>query len=122
MKREIKFRAWYNGEMYNYVEHTTFHDGSWSCTGLHKEGERSFSPDIHKVQLMQFTGLKDKNGVEIWEGDIVGNKYGIYTVEYVIKNYEPGFFLIQPDEIFESEFDNTVVIGNIFENSELLQP
>lgn len=81
--------------------------------------------------LMQSTGLKDKNGVDIFEGDIVA--YDDYEFSYtaIVKKETYYFWLkgIEPDDAFHledisDEYDDTTdltVIGNIYENPELLE-
>lgn len=76
MNREIKFRAWVKYlEMMVEVEH------------LHRNGDilpRNFA-DVFKaegVALMQFTGLKDKNGKEIYEKDFVDYEGVLFKVEW----------------------------------------
>lgn len=79
--------------------------------------------EVGYFELMQSTGLKDKNGVEIYEGDIIKNSYDeIYTVKwfdasfYLEEKYNGGF------DYHELHFeDNKKVIGNIYENPELLE-
>jgi uncharacterized phage protein (TIGR01671 family) len=106
--REIKFRAWgkfghrkeekenhmvYEWEDTTYIECTSFNGGDY-------------------FDVMQYTGLKDKNGKEIYEGDVVYLAgYGDYLVEWpFIDLYQSAF-----------ELDVGAIKGNIHENPELLE-
>jgi uncharacterized phage protein (TIGR01671 family) len=125
--REIKFRVW-DKEIKVMRRVTGFHglpsDGCGSCRIYFEDG--SFLKDYEEfVELMQYTGLKDKNGKEIYEGDIISftdsgiDKNGLArsSIKYVkgIKWEDDGFYIglmtIQPLEI----------IGTIYENPELLE-
>ena len=86
---------------------------------------------IDKYVLMQSTGLKDKNGVEIFEGDIVQYRDGEYSYLGIVKRDCYQFFIdgIEPDDNYDfidvsNTFDGTSsleILGNIHENPELLE-
>jgi uncharacterized phage protein (TIGR01671 family) len=125
--REIKFRAWRNGEMTTMFNLTS--------QGIIKEyprlGQPYLSLDINDALLMQYTGLKDKNRKEIYEGDIVsveetfhpnGKTYRgkvVYLSDIATIN-TPGFFLSTKQGIMSMILGEYKVIGNIHENPELL--
>lgn len=79
-----------------------------------------------EIELMQFTGLFDKNGREIFESDIVKVLNSLYTVFY---DSEKGSFRLKPhDKRWHTDYmsnfshgGNFEVIGNMYENPELLE-
>lgn len=117
--REIKFRAW-DGEKMNYEVDMLSKWGAikkgYSSTPWIKEASAGFS--------MQYTGLKDKNGKEIYEGDIV-SAIDFEKTNYKIK-FEDGCFIftngLRGHQLDYSTIQNlqAEVIGNIYENPELL--
>jgi len=115
--REIKFRCWCMNKKEWEVDMMLLTLNGGICqlkNGVHIPCRS----DTHV--LMQFTGLKDKNGKEIYEGDIIEHQYGISTVEY----QEDGFKLIEGGHFSSAPLvyvrKTLEVIGNIWENPELL--
>ncbi len=126
MEREIKFRAWDKlekrmGEV-NYIKYSKVWYTHISVRFKQKEKTvdewfNYWNEDrCNNIILMQYTGLKDKNGVEIYEGDIVriDETEDIDVVDWTDgKEYGIGFGLFS---CFKYE-----VIGNIYANPELLK-
>lgn len=78
--------------------------------------------DKAEIELMQYTGLKDRLGVDIYEGDIVREELRSGAVNrYAIEYYKNGFYL---SDFLHGNWDaeDTEVIGNIYQNPELLAP
>jgi uncharacterized phage protein (TIGR01671 family) len=106
--REIKFRAWDNN-----IKKMIIQEKSDRLDKILHYWETHI-----KTSVMQYTGLKDKNDVEIYEGDIVRGNYlrGIGVVEWNDKfcKFDISHKMnIAPSDEFE-------VIGNIYENKDLL--
>jgi len=121
--RPIKFRAWsYSLQKMVYVSIEAMDFGLYSLDSSWDECIRPFDSEDSDCELMQFTGLLDKNGKEIWEGDLIipwGCKQ-IYTVSW--HNYGwhlTGKFLKYPRELRWTE--DYEVIGNIWENKKLIK-
>jgi len=130
--REIKFRAFKKSVpsrgMYQ-VENIDFKKKSVNLK--RNIGHSSWVP-FHSIKLMQYTGLKDKNGKGIWEGDIVKR---LITRLDIMGNHEwkargqvsfndGGFCMDFSEECSGTEHlygSDNEVIGNIYENPELLK-
>jgi uncharacterized phage protein (TIGR01671 family) len=122
MLREIKFRAWdkqnKNMEEVDLIGSNVLHikNSEWE--------------NIEDFEVMQYTGLKDKNGKEIYEGDILQLFYGKentpLTTTKVFFN-EEGYWDSKnlseqhPFRACYGGFSKCEVIGNIYENPELLE-
>lgn len=122
--REIKFRCWdkENKEMLD-VEYLHWDD----CTGEFSIRTTMYSDyfDTEDMILMQYVGLKDKNGKEIYEGDIVKIDCPTMKMTGEIKYSEMSATFFIYDEIIEETLwyqkEELEVIGNIYENPELLE-
>lgn len=129
MKREIKFRAYssHNHKMYPVSDIEWDIDGRiWVTADDGKNGIELIDEEAH---LMQYTGLHDKNGREIYEGDIVRTGTdNIGDPDPMIGQVimREGSWLIENEKMQEaielfSEITSREVIGNIFEDPELME-
>lgn len=112
MNREIKFRVWDSQDNRMILSpHLSVNAGE-------------LMPNYHYEILMQYTGLKDKNGKEIYENDIVKLYYkGVYRYCQII--YQEGIFCLKWDDGYINKYQlysqSLEVQGNIYQNSELLK-
>ena len=164
MSREIKFRVWqkYHKKMLEVLD-IGFKDGKVNSVEVkypedtiphvvtYKKNDKKFWLDDDCIKLMQYTGLKDKNNKEIYEGDILKEEngdldvclylevvasYGFVPIEIYMYNYKEQGENINELSLVEEMYkeydiqcfprnltprDYLEVIGNIYENPELLE-
>jgi uncharacterized phage protein (TIGR01671 family) len=120
MSREIKFRAWHE-----YEGMTTPYAYLNDSNGFNQA-------HISKpVVVMQYTGVKDSNGVEVYEGDIVKMNQHLYftppavRTKHLLVTFDEGCFLAtrkRPFDRLTLDIRRDIeVVGNIYENPEMME-
>lgn len=120
-----KFRAWLKKEqkMDNDVDHISWLEDELYCIG---DGI-TYMVSAEDLELMQSTGLKDKNGKEVFVGDIIKCTRGCLHEVYIEKEYGGTYFGGMPAVYLKdlregyAWTEHEEIIGNIYENRELLE-
>lgn len=127
--REIKFRAFVKNLKWLLPVITIDFDEENCFVEVDYTGEGDYADyNFNEIELMQYVGLKDKNGKEIYEGDIIklGTEERFYVAwhdykqEFTFRGYGGGYY---PNTYRGATRDDEYgweVIGNIYENKELL--
>jgi uncharacterized phage protein (TIGR01671 family) len=128
MNRELKFRVWDLQRKYFSSEYDIY----CSNGSVSSNGSGIVDPNGHHFIPQQYTSLKDKNGKEICEGDIIHYKFDGASYpkeaqdELLTCEYDASFggytFDCKGGSYYWAEIQGYVeIVGNIFENSELLE-
>jgi len=122
--REILFRAKRedNGE-WAYGYYVRLPDAAGSASMIHTPArnpdESNSSHFIRSITIGQYTGLTDKNGTKIFEGDIVEYEGTRYSINYL--PHYARFSAVKPNTVFcVFAYQRGEVIGNIYDNPELI--
>lgn len=141
---KISFRAWYpeNKKMYEVAKVDMWGDPDQATCDLAAVDEELFDIYLNEVEIMQYIGVKDKYGREICEGDIIQTYfsfspgdagYGVSQKPFVVKweqgrsgfrAYKPNtkdWHLLDTIDFFEMQSEIYEIIGNVYENPELLE-
>lgn len=123
--RELKIRAWYKPyKQVCQVESLRFDgNGVYTAVLIDESFYDRKLVEADEIVIEQYTGLKDKNGTEIYEGDILIDDAGEPVEYWVVKFSEGGGFIGECAGVTEPLFEltNLEIAGNIHENSELVE-
>ena len=119
MSREIKFRAWVKKEK-EMVEILYIETRKEGLVYVLYKDKSKCTLGKPFVEIMQYTGLKDSEGYEIFEDDIVWNEW---DEEYQVVIYDEGEYKLMGESHIQNLYDELDYIdirGNVYENFELV--
>lgn len=122
----VKFRAWDKENRKMLEVHGISFDvqGIWTNEMIDDESDGNFI-FLSDIELLQYTGLKDKNGVEIFEGDVVKTKYGEHGRHIGVVKYGGAKFYSNGVKQYLSWHEDLnglfEIIGNRYEHPHLLE-
>lgn len=122
--REIKFRAWHKTEnrMFEVYRLTWYH----GIFLIGDENEKSPRFGSGEVELMQFSGLKDKHSTNIFEGDLLRLKTGLVECKWIesltLFEFVSGVYRGNRCNAFghNGDWSECEIVGNIYENPDLI--
>ncbi|MGF9909552.1 YopX family protein [Brevibacillus porteri] len=120
--REVKYRAWDKeqnkmlGPNFDREQYAIVSYNGLALLDITREDEDGYDYEMD-VEWLQYTGLHDKNGKEIYEGDILLWDGGFKV--YVRVHFKDGMFLAGDMPLYDCVDEE--VVGNIYENPELLE-
>lgn len=115
MNREIKFKIYWL--LYPRTEIVTLKEIVEDKSGVYSNISNN------NIKVVQYTGLKDCNGMEIYEGDVLNSPGGFPTPADTIVRFVEGKFVASKGihTVSAAVFKEMVISGNIYENPELLE-
>lgn len=127
--RENKYRAFYKSEK-RWIDIFSLHCDDGHILSV--EDVTGLRLNISDINLVQYTGLKDQDGQEIFEGDILKHITDEnITIKKVVYDAQHGAFIMKCDKYFaelratygdgDMYADTYLIIGNIYENPEILK-
>lgn len=125
MNREIKFRVW-DTELKEMIEAGKVRISGTGIIDLDNGKDWTEDVDAERFIVMQYTGLKDKNGKEIYEGDILQLKQAKKSI-FVVEYEEQSFIAYCKNKVNNNEdalhyvSDALQIVGNIYEHPHLLR-
>jgi len=125
--KEYRFRAWDKDKNIMFVPEYIDEDGNACNSSLYPYvSGMGFAEEVFAVEnaiLMQYTGIKDKNGKEIYEGDVLQSYCSECSAgrKDVVRFVNSGFWCGKDDDLWMPNSEHCEVLGNIYETPELLK-